>query len=1096
MVKHFYKFSPLNSLCQFSNIIYFVHVAFAVLLLCNDIHQNPGPDTSRYESCNLSIVHLNVNSVRHKTDLINTELGNHDIICITESKLDNSVSSDDISIENFLNPAPFRRDRAYDRGGGIIFYIKNNLNVKRRSDLELQDIESVCVECISDNKKILIMCFYRPPNARVSSWDHLDNLFTNCIDSNIDNVILLGDINVDLITISKTHRLSRLFERLGLVNVIKEPTRITPASSNLIDPIFVNNFNIVKDSYVLANFCSDHCPTVIELKFTTPREKSYLKTIFDYDNGDYDAIKQHMQGIDWEDRFLDSLDVNLVNENINGEITYAVHTFIPQKTIRIRPRDKPWIDNNIKCKIRKRNRLHKKAKYRNLASDWQNFRNIRNEVIIMIRDAKKNYIVKLQNSLVDKNIPPGKWWRIAKGVTKFKNVNHVKTPIKSNGDIFYHPIEKACIINDYFASVSNLETEPEWPNVPPLAPCELSEIVVTEREVIDQFETINISKPGGPDNLPPRLLRAIFQPLVKPLTILFNKSLYYGVVPSGWKMANVTAIYKGKGGSDSACNYRPISVTNCFGKMLEKIIFKHLHNYIRDNDILTDNQSGFRHKDSTVNQLLIIYDDIMKNLDIGKDVRFIFCDVSKAFDRVWHSGLLYKLRKYGIKDRLLDWFRSYLSDRKQRVCMDGYCSTWNSINAGVPQGSILGPYLFLLFVNDIVDVVSNKIKLFADDTSLYCIVDNHETAAVSLNTDLDSLHSWSSDWGVTFNSSKTKSMLFTRKQNVNPPTLYLNNDALDNTLIHKHLGLTFNYKGAWKDHINDTYSKACTRLNVLCMLKYNLDRNSLERLYFAFIRPILEYGNIIWDNCTNQESDLIESVQYEAARIVTGMRKGTSRLKLYNELGWDSLKERRKKQKLIFVYKSLGGYLPGNISDYFASFINIGDNYSFRNTRYFNIPRSNTQSYKQSFFPSALELWNNLDQETQNMTSLSAFKRKLNIGLIKPPGHYSAGPRKLNIIYCQLRNEVSNLNDHLYRSHLSESPRCACGGDIENNSHYFYDCPLYVRQRDKLFHDLRELDQILNLEIMLCGSINLSPEENLNIVNSVLQYINETKRFE
>ena len=276
---------------NFNNIMFFVHVASVVLLLSNDIHQNPGPDTSRYQAYNLSIVNLNVNSVRNKTDLIYTELGDHDIICITESKLDNSVNSDDICIDNYLNPAPFRRDRDYDKGGGIILYIKNNLLVKRRSDLELHEIESVCVECVSDNRKVLLMCFYRPPNARVSSWDHLDNLFTNCIDSDIENVILLGDINVDLITMSKNHRLSRLCERLGLTNVITEPTRITPTSSNLIDPIFVNNFGIVKDSYVLKFFCSDHCPTVVELKVTTPREESYTKTVFDYDNGDYEAIK-------------------------------------------------------------------------------------------------------------------------------------------------------------------------------------------------------------------------------------------------------------------------------------------------------------------------------------------------------------------------------------------------------------------------------------------------------------------------------------------------------------------------------------------------------------------------------------------------------------------------------------------------------------------------------------------------------------------------------------------------------------------------------------------------------------------------------------
>ena len=212
-------------------------------------------------------------------------------------------------------------------------------------------------------------------------------------------------------------------------------------------------------------------------------------------------------------------------------------------------------------------------------------------------------------------------------------------------------------------------------------------------------------------------------------------------MPSDWKLANVTAIYKGKGGSEDVSNYRPISVTNCFGKMLEKIIFKHLHNHLLRYNILSDHQSGFRHKDSTINQLLIIYDTIMKNLDEGKDVIFIFCDVSKAFDRVWHRGLLYKLQKYGIKNNLLNWFHSYLSDRRQRVCIDGYHSTWKSINAGVPQGSILGPYLFLLFINDIVDVVSNKIKLFADDTSLYCIVDDDQaTAEESLNIDLESLY--------------------------------------------------------------------------------------------------------------------------------------------------------------------------------------------------------------------------------------------------------------------------------------------------------------------------------------------------------------------
>lgn len=149
----------------------------------------------------------------------------------------------------------------------------------------------------------------------------------------------------------------------------------------------------------------------------------------------------------------------------------------------------------------------------------------------MIRQAKKDYIVNLQNSLVDKNVPPGKWWRIAKSVTKFKNKNTTSSPLKVNGEIYYHPIDKANAINDYFATVSSLDVEPEIPNIPPLAPCELSDIVVSEQEIFDQFQILNVNKPGGPDNLPPKFLKAIFQSIVKPLLILFNKSLYYGLVP-------------------------------------------------------------------------------------------------------------------------------------------------------------------------------------------------------------------------------------------------------------------------------------------------------------------------------------------------------------------------------------------------------------------------------------------------------------------------------------------------------------------------------------------------------------------------------------
>ena len=219
---------------------------------------------------------------------------------------------------------------------------------------------------------------------------------------------------------------------------------------------------------------------------------------------------------------------------------------------------------------------------------------------------------------------------------------------------------------------------------------------------------------------------------------------------------------------------------------------KYLFNFFRDNNVITAFQSGFVPGDSTVNQLIDIYNTFCKALDEGKEVRAIFCDISKAFDRVWHKGLLFKLKSAGVSGLLLTWFSDYLNDRKQRVVLPGASSSWTSVKAGVPQGSILGPLLFLLYINDIVEDINSSIRLFADDTSLYIIVDDPIQAAEQLNLDLAKIHHWADKWLVTFNPGKSESILLSRKHNkpYHPPVL-LNQTQIAEVNSHKHLGITF-----------------------------------------------------------------------------------------------------------------------------------------------------------------------------------------------------------------------------------------------------------------------------------------------------------------
>ena len=215
--------------------------------------------------------------------------------------------------------------------------------------------------------------------------------------------------------------------------------------------------------------------------------------------------------------------------------------------------------------------------------------------------------------------------------------------------------------------------------------------------------------------------------------------------------------------------------------------------------------------------------------------------------------------------------------------------------------------------------------------------------------DLECIHQWSSDWGITFNAAKTKSMLFSRKKMANLPPLFFNGTMLENSKSHKHLGVTFNSNVKWNNHINEIYTKACRRINILRMTKLKLDRKSLGKLYIGFIRPILEYGGIVWDNCSIHEYDLLESVQLEAACIITGLRKGTSHVKLYTELAWVSLKERQRTNKLILLHKILHDETPLYLLNEILLHANHQSSYDLRFNQVFEPPFCNTTSYK--FFP-------------------------------------------------------------------------------------------------------------------------------------------------
>ncbi len=464
---------------------------------------------------------------------------------------------------------------------------------------------------------------------------------------------------------------------------------------------------------------------------------------------------------------------------------------IPNKLARIRPSDPPWFHNELRNQIRKRKRAHRKAKVTNSPEDWSHYRLLRNQATNSLKNAKTFYYQILSQKLKSGVLSGKDWWKTFKLFTD--DTPSSIPPLIFNGSVFASDSDKANLFNKHFLDATLLDDQDA--DLPSLLNYThhptLGNIVFTPNEVQSILLTLKTGKACGPDGINNVILKELALPLSTPLCDLFNYSLSSGRVPCAWKEANVTPVFK-KGDPSDVVNYRPISLLSTIGKSLEKLVHKHVYNFFLDHSTITSLQSGFKHGDSTVNQLVDIYNTFCKALDDGKEVRSVFCDISKAFDRVWHIGLLYKLKRSGITGHLFRWFENYLSQRKQRVVLPGGNSIWVSVKAGVPQGSILGPLLFLVFINDIVDELHSNVRLFADDTSLYIIVEHPQTAAAILNDDIDKIHLWAKTWLVTFNPNKTESLLASRKRITQTPKLFtMNHVPITEVTYHKHLGDTF-----------------------------------------------------------------------------------------------------------------------------------------------------------------------------------------------------------------------------------------------------------------------------------------------------------------
>ena len=502
----------------------------------------------------------------------------------------------------------------------------------------------------------------------------------------------------------------------------------------------------------------------------------------------------------------------------------------------------------------------------------------------------------------------------------------------------------------------------------------LKHFVVNEERVRKEILDLNINKSCGPDEIHPRLLYELVNEIVAPLTLLFQKTLNDGNIPSDWGKAYVTPIYK-KGKKNIAENYRPISLTSIPCKIMEKIVKEGIMHHLLNNSLLSSKQFAFLNGRSTVTQLLKFLDDCMKIIVKGGVVDTIYMDFSKAFDKVPHRRLLHKLKAYGVNGPALNWIKAFLSNREQIVTVNGEKSYQASVLSGVPQGSVLGPLLFLVYINDLPEHVSSLIYLFADDTKIANKVASAKDAE-QIQDDLNSLSNWSSTWFLEFNAKKCHVLTLGHIDNITHTERYkINDKELEHVFEEKDLGVIMDFQLTFEEHIGQKVKTANTMMGLIRRSFSFLDPHLFRKLYVSFVRPHLEYAQAVWAPHLSKHVNMIENVQKRATSMVDGLRdiEYNDRLQLINI---PTLSMRRARGDMIEVWKHFHIYDRSTVANAFRPRPRV--------TRRHKLQLFNNRSLdgvrgiqRNSFYHRTVDVWNQLPSYVAESKTINNFKNNL-----------------------------------------------------------------------------------------------------------------------
>ena len=867
-------------------------------------------------------------------------------------------------------------------GGGVIIAINNDYLSSPVPELHTEcEIVWAKISLVG-SKDLYLASYYNPKTSNEISINELGRSLERASAIKDAFMVIGGDFNLpgwnwkskslkpDAVYPNIHYKFSDILDDHGLVQMVEDPTR----GPNTLDLVITNNPSRFTRTKVIPGI-SDHDIVFSELDTKPLHRKQAPRKIPLYKKANWNTIKSEVNVT--HRKIIDLASTGGTAEELwtlfKSDLESSISTHVPHKTAK--PKDSlPWLTPEIRRLIRLRDRLYKRKKKSANADLTVKFKDLKRLVQRELRRAYWKYIENIVTPPEDDNQYSGmkRFWTYVKHK---RTDNNGIAPLRCDVILHSNPVDQATILNKQFQSAfsskdtCSREEFSERCNMSGTYPtCE--ELHITENGVLKLLQRLNPNKASGPDNIRPRILKELSSEIAPILTIIFNTSLATGEVPSDWRSANVSPVYK-KGERYKAENYRPISLTSVCCKIMEHVVTSHIMSHADRHSILYPLQHGFRSKRSCETQLVEFVDDITINMSNGKQTDILIMDFSKAFDKVSHSLLVHKLHHYGIRGRVNRWIESFLLDRSQSVVVDGESSSCIDVESGVPQGSVLGPSLFLFYINDMPEGIKSTVRLFADDTIAYLTISSDSDSA-DLQKDLDKLALWETTWKMSFHPEKCNVLTISRKTKPTITSYTLHGHTLTSVRSAKYLGCTFTSDLRWNEHVNNICNKANKTIG---FLKRNLNISATsvkENAYKALVRPLVEYASPVWDPYHQNEIDRLEMVQRCGARYVTNRHGNRSSVNdMLQHLDWTSLENRRKYARLALFYKieneKVAICKEGRL---------IRPRHTTRNmpTKSYQLPATGSDYRKHSFFPRTIRDWNALPPGIVSAPSLEVFK--------------------------------------------------------------------------------------------------------------------------